>query len=69
MVSAFVFSCDLRLAKPDPRAFSAALRLLGGTYASTYFLDDRTENVRAARRLGISSLHWTAAARVLFVSR
>lgn len=61
VVGAFVFSCDLHLAKPDPRAFSAALRLLGGTYESTYFVDDRTENIRAARRLGIPSLHWTAA--------
>jgi putative hydrolase of the HAD superfamily len=60
VVGVFAFSCDLRLAKPDPRAFSSALRLLGCAYDRACFVDDRVVNVRAARQLGIPSLHWRA---------
>ena len=50
------FSCDVRLSKPGPEIFLSCLEGLGAAYADTLFLDDREENVQAARSLGIHAL-------------
>ncbi len=57
-----LFSCELRLAKPDPRCFHAALDRLGARPADVYFTDDRDDNVAAARELGIRAVKFTTAA-------
>jgi putative hydrolase of the HAD superfamily len=54
-----LFSCDLRLAKPDPRCFSAALARLQAAPPDVIFIDDRQDNVDAAARLGIQALRFT----------
>lgn len=50
------FSCDVRLAKPEPGMYEHALRGLGVAAADALFLDDREENVEGARRLGMHGL-------------
>jgi putative hydrolase of the HAD superfamily len=57
-----LFSCHLRLAKPDPRCFRAALDRLGAKPADVFFTDDRADNVAAASRLGIQAVLFTGAA-------
>ncbi|MCW2856777.1 MAG: hydrolase superfamily-like protein [Marmoricola sp.] len=52
-VDTFVFSCDIGVAKPDPEAFQHALRALGLQGEDCTFIDDRAENLAAARALGI----------------
>jgi putative hydrolase of the HAD superfamily len=56
-----LFSCRLRLAKPDPRCFRAALARLGAAPANVIFTDDRAENVEAAARMGIRAVRFTGA--------
>jgi putative hydrolase of the HAD superfamily len=51
-----VWSYQLHLAKPDPAIFRYALGKLNVAPAETLFIDDRTDNVDAARALGIQSL-------------
>jgi putative hydrolase of the HAD superfamily len=57
----FTFSCDLRLAKPEPGCYRAVLALLGARPAEVIFLDDRPENVTGAAALGIRAVHFTGA--------
>jgi putative hydrolase of the HAD superfamily len=59
-----LFSCHLRLAKPDPRCFRAALDMLGAEPADVFFIDDRADNVAAASALGIRALRFTSAGAV-----
>jgi putative hydrolase of the HAD superfamily len=54
-----LFSCDLRLAKPDPRCFRAALSRLAAEPAEVIFIDDREDNVGAAASMGIRAIRFT----------
>ncbi len=56
-----MFSCYLKLAKPDPECFHAALAVLRAQPADVIFLDDRPDNVAAAAALGIRSARFTDA--------
>jgi putative hydrolase of the HAD superfamily len=56
-----LFSCDLRLAKPDPRCFRAALTRLEAAPSDVIFIDDRQENADAAARLEIHAIRFTTA--------
>ncbi|MFI0349392.1 HAD family hydrolase [Actinomadura sp. 9N407] len=54
-----LYSADLRLAKPDPEIFRRLTDRLGAAPDDVLFVDDRDENVRAARAMGIRSLLFT----------
>ncbi len=56
-----IFSCQLKLAKPDPECYTRALEILGASAADVIFIDDRMENVAAAAALGLRSVHFTSA--------
>ena len=49
-------SYEVRAAKPDPRYYRLALERFGLDGEQCLFVDDREENVRAARALGIRSV-------------
>ena len=55
-----IFSCELKLAKPDPRCYSRALARLGADPDEVIFIDDRGENVAAAAAMGLSTVHFTS---------
>ncbi|MGH3212422.1 MAG: HAD family hydrolase [Trebonia sp.] len=55
-----IFSCQLKLAKPDPRCYDDALARLGASAGEVIFIDDRSENVAAAAALGLRSVHFTS---------
>lgn len=55
----FIFSHQLKLAKPDPAIFTRALNTLGVLPAKTIFVDDLIENVVVARSLGINAIQFT----------
>ncbi|UQU62012.1 HAD-IA family hydrolase [Couchioplanes caeruleus] len=57
-----LFSADLRLVKPDPAVFTAALGALGAAPADVVFVDDRADNVAAAAALGLRACLFTATA-------
>ena len=47
------FSCELGILKPEREIYEYALRGLGVAPAEALFLDDRPENIEAARGLGL----------------
>lgn len=49
------FSCDLGVAKPDPAYFEAILGTLGHGPEGVVFVDDRPDNVEAARSVGLTA--------------
>ena len=55
-----LFSCELKLAKPDPECYTTALARLGAGPEDVIFIDDRSENVTAAAALGLQSVHFTS---------
>jgi haloacid dehalogenase superfamily, subfamily IA, variant 3 with third motif having DD or ED len=55
----FIFSHQLKLAKPDPAIFVRALSILGALPRQTNYVDDLVENVIAARSVGINSIQFT----------
>jgi putative hydrolase of the HAD superfamily len=52
------YSCDVRLAKPEPEIFLQTLAGLGEDPGDVLFLDDREENIDAALALGIQSIRY-----------
>ncbi|MFE3452211.1 HAD family hydrolase [Nonomuraea sp. NPDC059194] len=59
---AVVSSARVGLAKPDPRIYELAAEVAGVAPERCLFVDDRLENVEAARALGMAGVHFTAAA-------
>ena len=55
------YSCRLGAAKPDPRAFQLVLSDLGAQPGEVLFIDDRAENTRTARDLGMHTITFTSA--------
>jgi putative hydrolase of the HAD superfamily len=55
------FSCRLGAAKPDPRAFQLVLNELAVQPGEVLFTDDRPENTRTARDLGMHTITFTSA--------
>jgi HAD superfamily hydrolase (TIGR01509 family) len=47
------YSCDLRLAKPDPAYFRAILGSIGVPASSVLFIDDNESNVAGAASVGL----------------
>ncbi len=54
-------SCYAGVLKPDPEFYTGALRRFGLRPDQCLFIDDRPENVEAARALGISAILYTEA--------
>jgi putative hydrolase of the HAD superfamily len=48
----FVFSNEIAVRKPDPRAFAALSAALGVPPEATVFVDDNVGNIEACRKLG-----------------
>ncbi|MBN2089909.1 HAD family phosphatase [candidate division KSB1 bacterium] len=51
-------SYRMRLAKPDPAIYHQVLQQLNARPEECYFIDDRKENILAARKLGIVAHHF-----------
>lgn len=54
-----LFSADLGLMKPDPRAFAAAVELLGCSAQATLLIDDSINNISIAESLGLQGHHFS----------
>jgi HAD superfamily hydrolase (TIGR01509 family) len=52
----YLTSAELRVRKPDPRAFTALLERSGLPSGALLFVDDRPANVTAAREAGLHAL-------------
>ncbi len=56
-----VISAEERIMKPDPRIYHRALDRLGVQPHEAIFLDDFTENIHAAKALGMIGVHFRAS--------
>lgn len=54
-----IVSCEVGVCKPDPRIYELCLSRLGVEPAEALFVDDREENVEAAAKLGMQTVHYT----------
>ena len=59
--AAFFTSCYLRLRKPDPRIYQAALGIAQRAPGECVFIDDRPENLEPARGLGMHAILFESA--------
>ena len=57
------FSCDVRLAKPEPGIYEHSLGGVNVAAADALFLDDKEANVEGARRLGLNGLLFRSPAQ------
>ena len=53
-----VASCEVGRCKPDPEIYRICLERLGLTADATLFVDDRMENLQAARDIGLHTQHF-----------
>lgn len=54
------FSHRLRIAKPDERIYQHAIQAIALPAESTLFIDDRVENIEAARLVGLHAIQYTS---------
>jgi putative hydrolase of the HAD superfamily len=59
VVNSWTLSFEVGCLKPDPEIYRAALGSLGIPAQRALFVDDRLENVAAARALGFDALHFS----------
>ncbi|MBP5935397.1 HAD family hydrolase [Streptomyces acidiscabies] len=60
LITHALYSARLHVSKPDPRAYEHALAASAvRDRARALFVDDRTDNIRAAAGLGMRTLHYT----------
>lgn len=59
-----VWSYQLRMAKPAPAIYTHTLVQLGVEAPETLFIDDKLENVQAARALGMKALQFSTVAQL-----
>jgi epoxide hydrolase-like predicted phosphatase len=53
-----VFSAEVHLAKPDPAIYRLILEKLGVQPEEAVFVDDFLENIAAAQKLGLKTIHF-----------
>ncbi len=53
-----VASCEVGCCKPDPEIYRICLERLGLAADVTLFVDDRLENIQAARDIGLQTHHF-----------
>lgn len=60
LFSPLLLSYEIGVKKPNPEAFRILLKTLNLPASSVLFIDDRTENVEAAKKEGIDSIQFTS---------
>lgn len=56
-VEKFLFSNELGIRKPDPRAFEALAKAMRLRPEEIVFIDDNADNIAACRRMGFAGVH------------
>jgi putative hydrolase of the HAD superfamily len=60
-----IYSCSVGASKPDPLIYREALRVSKVRAGEAVYIDDILANVEAARRLGLSGIHYQSAQQLL----
>ncbi len=61
LFNGIVFSCDVKMIKPNRDIYDYILGKYNLTPAETIFIDDTKKNVDTARTLGIDTIHFTTS--------
>jgi len=59
-----VFSCEVRAIKPDPEIYRHTLSMLKTAPSEALFVDDREENIQAARAAGVHGILFESVAQL-----
>ncbi len=59
-----VLSCEIKVKKPDPEAYKHLLQRLDFPAETIVFIDDKRENIEAARELGIDGIRFESAEQI-----
>jgi putative hydrolase of the HAD superfamily len=59
-ISRWFYSYQCGSMKPEPRIFEVTLQTLGVSAEEALLIDDREENIAAAQRLGMETIHYTS---------
>jgi epoxide hydrolase-like predicted phosphatase len=65
LVDVMVFDGEEGVSKPDTRIYQPTLTRLGVQAEEAVFVDDKLENVEAARRLGMHGVHYRDARQAI----
>jgi epoxide hydrolase-like predicted phosphatase len=65
LTDVLIYSHEVGITKPDPRIYRLAWQRLGVRPTEMIFLDDVTENVAAARDLGIHAILFSSTAQAI----
>jgi HAD superfamily hydrolase (TIGR01509 family) len=60
-----LLSCDTGMRKPDPKAYEHLLDTLQMPPEGVVFIDDKIENVEAAKKLGIDAVQYSSNEQIL----
>lgn len=64
-----IFSCDEGIVKPDPRIYTLCIEQMQCRAQQIIFVDDKLQNVRAARSLGMHGIHFVNAQQCIRAMR
>ncbi len=59
------FSCDLGVRKPDKKIFKTVINKLHTKPDECFFIDDKPENVKSAKNLGMHAVHFITYSKLL----
>ena len=65
LFSAFLSSCYLGVRKPDLEIFQRALWITGKVATESVFIDDRQSNLINAQKLGMQTIHFQSASKLI----
>jgi epoxide hydrolase-like predicted phosphatase len=65
LVSTVIYSAEERMAKPDLRIYRLCAERLAVRCSEAVFIDDKEENVRAARRAGMHGLNFESGSQII----
>ena len=60
----FFSSCFLGVSKPDPGIYRLALQITQRSPSESLFIDDRAENIEAAKQIGMHTIHCQSATQL-----
>lgn len=58
LFSILIFSCDVKIRKPQSKIFKLALKKLKVLPKEAVFIDDKIENVKGAKKAGFHGIHF-----------
>ena len=64
-----IVSCEVGVTKPDPAIFELCLTRLNVKPRHALFVDDRTENLKGAAKVGLRTFHFAGPDAVLRLER